>query len=184
MFFLFFSLQAGRTCLKCGRWWEYHKTIPHINQEIMDRTSPPAKARLAWYPASVLSIFSILKGLKMGVSQAKNIFCSFKQRYPGALLFFQMGDFYETFYDDARICSRVCGSTLAFRNKGGNIIPVASIPHNFVDNYLKKLTQAGHKVAVLEQVECTGRTGKSIKREVVRVIMPKPDSRQANRRKR
>jgi len=96
----------------------------------------------------------------------------FKQKYPDCVLFFRMGDFYETFYDDAKICSRICGLTLTSRSKGDNPIPLAGVPYHAVDGYLKKMLQAGYKVAVCEQVE-DPRTAKGVvKRDVVRIITP------------
>ena len=96
----------------------------------------------------------------------------FKKKYPDAILFFRMGDFYETFYDDARICSRVLGLALTSRNKGENPIPLAGVPYHAVDNYLKKMLQAGYKVAVCEQVEDPKQAKGVVKRDVVRVVTP------------
>ena len=78
-------------------------------------------------------------------------FHHFKEKYPDAVLFFRMGDFYETFYEDAQICSRALGLTLTSRNKGTNPIPLAGVPYHAVDGYLKKMIQAGYKVAVCAQ---------------------------------
>jgi DNA mismatch repair protein MutS len=96
----------------------------------------------------------------------------FKQKYPDAILFFRMGDFYETFYEDAQTCSRVLGLTLTSRSKGENPVPLAGVPWHAVDGYLKKMIQAGYKVAVCEQVEDPKTAKGVVKRDVVRVVTP------------
>jgi len=100
-------------------------------------------------------------------------FSHFKEKHPDCILFFRMGDFYETFYDDAVTCSKVCGLTLTSRSKGNNPIPLAGVPYHAVDGYLKKMLEAGYKVAVCEQVE-DPKTAKGIvvKRDVVRIVTP------------
>ncbi len=106
------------------------------------------------------------------LTPAMKQFHHFKEKYPDAILFFRMGDFYETFYEDARTCSRVLGLTLTSRSKGVNPIPLAGLPYHAVDNYLKKMIQAGYKVAVCEQVEDAKNAKGVVKRDVVRVITP------------
>src|SRR4030042_3791740 len=93
----------------------------------------------------------------------------FKRQYPQAILFFRMGDFYETFYEDAKTCSQVLGITLTSRNKGNNPIPLAGVPYHAVDGYLKKMLQAGYKVAVCEQVEDPKTAKGCVKRDIVRI---------------
>ncbi|MHC5059722.1 MAG: DNA mismatch repair protein MutS [Planctomycetota bacterium] len=95
-----------------------------------------------------------------------------KDKHPDAILFFRMGDFYETFHEDARICSRVLGLALTSRSKGANPIPLAGLPYHAVDGYMKKMLQAGYKVAVCEQVEDPKLAKGVVKREVVRVVTP------------
>lgn len=97
---------------------------------------------------------------------------SFKKKYPDAILFFRMGDFYETFYKDAQICSQVCGLTLTSRNKGDNPVPLAGVPFHAVDGYLKKMIKAGYKVAVCEQIENPKMAQGVVKRDVIRIITP------------
>ena len=99
-------------------------------------------------------------------------FHQFKKKYSDAILFFRMGDFYETFYDDARTCSQVLGLTLTSRSKGDNPIPLAGLPYHAVDGYLKKMLQAGYKVAVCEQVEDPKTAKGVVKRDVVRIVTP------------
>ncbi len=97
---------------------------------------------------------------------------SFKKKYPDCILFFRMGDFYETFYKDAQICSQVCGLTLTSRSKGDSPIPLAGVPFHAVDGYLKKMIKAGYKVAVCEQIENPKLAQGVVKRDVIRIITP------------
>jgi len=106
------------------------------------------------------------------LTPAMRQFHRFKKSHPDCILFFRMGDFYETFYDDARICSKVCGLALTSRSKGENPIPLAGVPYHAVDGYLKKMLQAGYKVAVCEQVEDPKTAKGVVKRDVVRVVTP------------
>jgi len=106
------------------------------------------------------------------LTPAMKQFHQFKQKYPDCVLFFRMGDFYETFYDDAKLCSRVCGLTLTSRSKGNNPIPLAGVPYHAVEGYIKKMLQAGYKVAVCEQVEDPKTAKGVVKRDVVRIITP------------
>ncbi len=99
-------------------------------------------------------------------------FHHFKQKYPDAILFFRMGDFYETFYEDAQTCSRVLGLTLTSRNKGENPIPLAGVPYHAVDGYLRKMLNSGYKVAVCEQIENPKSAKGLVKRDVVRIVTP------------
>ncbi len=106
------------------------------------------------------------------LTPAMKQFHHFKDKYPDSVLFFRMGDFYETFYEDAEICSRILGIALTSRDKSSNPIPLAGIPYHAVDNYLKKMLQAGYKVAVCEQVEDPQKAKGVVKRDVVRVVTP------------
>jgi DNA mismatch repair protein MutS len=106
------------------------------------------------------------------LTPAMKQFHKFKQKYPDAILFFRMGDFYETFYEDAKICSKVLGLTLTSRSKGANPIPLAGVPYHAVDGYLKKMLQAGYRVAVCEQVEDPKTAKGVVKRDVVRIVTP------------
>ncbi|MFQ5414988.1 MAG: DNA mismatch repair protein MutS [Phycisphaerae bacterium] len=93
-----------------------------------------------------------------------------KRRVGDAVLLFRMGDFYETFYDDAVLCSKVLGLTLTSRSKGDNPVPLAGIPYHALDNYLNKLVAAGHKVAISEQVEDPKKAKGIVKRDIVRIV--------------
>ena len=96
-----------------------------------------------------------------------------KARHRDAILFFRMGDFFEMFYEDAEIASRVLGLTLTSRNNGGaSAVPLAGVPVRSANEYLRRLVQHGYRVAVCEQVE-DPRTAKGIvKRAVVETITP------------
>ncbi len=75
-----------------------------------------------------------------------------KKQFPSAIVMFRLGDFYETFDDDAKIVSSVCNIVLTGRDMGtGNRVPLAGVPYHAVETYLAKLVQAGHKVAIVEQ---------------------------------
>jgi DNA mismatch repair protein MutS len=107
------------------------------------------------------------------VTPAMKQFHHFKSKYADAVLFFRMGDFYETFFEDAHTVSRVLGLTLTSRGKsGGQPIPLAGLPYHAVDGYLKKMLQAGYKVAVCEQVEDPKKAKGVVKRDVVRIVTP------------
>jgi DNA mismatch repair protein MutS len=106
------------------------------------------------------------------LTPAMKQFARFKQKYPDCILFFRMGDFYETFYEDAKTCSRVCGLALTSRNKGENPVPLAGVPYHAVEGYLKKMLQAGFRVAVCEQVEDPKLAKGIVKRDIVRIVTP------------
>ncbi|MFC2020269.1 DNA mismatch repair protein MutS [Chloroflexota bacterium] len=96
-----------------------------------------------------------------------------KQRYPQAIVFFRLGDFYETFDEDARIVSRELDIVLTSREMGkGHRVPLAGIPYHALDNYLARLVNAGYKVAICEQMSQSGETKGLVEREVVRVVTP------------
>jgi DNA mismatch repair protein MutS len=91
-----------------------------------------------------------------------------KRRYPDYLLLFRLGDFYEMFFEDARLGARLLQITLTARQDA----PMAGIPHHAADGYIGKLIRQGQKVAVCEQMEAPGKGKKLVRREVVRVITP------------
>ncbi len=93
-----------------------------------------------------------------------------KERHPGTIVFFRNGDFYELFEEDAELGSRLLGIALTRRDKE---IPMAGVPHHALDRYLGKLLQAGHRVAICEQMEDPRNVkGRPVRREVVRVVTP------------
>lgn len=96
-----------------------------------------------------------------------------KERYPDTILLFRLGDFYETFNEDAQITARVCGIALTKRNNGaGGDMPLAGFPYHQLDNYLPKLVRAGYRVAVCEQLEDPKLARGIVKRDVVEVVTP------------
>src|SRR5262245_33870325 len=92
-----------------------------------------------------------------------------KARHPGMVLLFRMGDFFETFEEDAELVSRVLGLTLTTRDGS---IPMAGVPVKSVELYLRKLLHAGYRVAVCDQVEDAALAKGLVKREVTRVVTP------------
>jgi len=96
-----------------------------------------------------------------------------KKQHPGALVLFRLGDFYELFYDDAVTASRILQITLTARNKErGEPVPMCGVPYHAADGYMARLIQAGHKVAICEQMEEPGPGKKLVRREVIRVLTP------------
>ncbi|OLB47947.1 MAG: DNA mismatch repair protein MutS [Candidatus Rokubacteria bacterium 13_2_20CM_2_70_11] len=91
-----------------------------------------------------------------------------KRRYPDYLLLFRLGDFYETFFEDAEAAARLLQITLTSRQGA----PMAGIPHHAADGYIARLVRAGRKIAISEQLEAPGKTKKLLKRDVVRIITP------------
>ena len=95
-----------------------------------------------------------------------------KKRFPDTVVLFRLGDFYETFDDDARLVSQVCDIVLTSRPVGtGERVPLAGVPYHAVESYLARLISAGHKVAIVEQIEEPEARG-LMGREVVRVVTP------------
>jgi len=96
-----------------------------------------------------------------------------KARHQNALLFFRMGEFYEMFYDDAEIASRVLGLTLTSRNNGGAAdVPLAGVPAKAIQEYLRRLVQQGFRVAICEQTEDPKLARGIVRREVVETVTP------------
>ncbi|MEE9439446.1 MAG: DNA mismatch repair protein MutS [Saprospiraceae bacterium] len=97
---------------------------------------------------------------------------SLKSKHPDAILLFRVGDFYETFGEDAVKASDVLGIVLTSRNNGGSDIPLAGFPYHSVDVYLPKLVRAGFRVAICEQLEKPSKEKKIVARGVTNVITP------------
>jgi DNA mismatch repair protein MutS len=96
-----------------------------------------------------------------------------KKQHAGALVLFRLGDFYELFYEDAVLASRLLQITLTARNKEkGEPVPMCGVPYHAAENYIAKLIRAGHKVAICEQMEEPGPGKKIVRREVIRVLTP------------
>lgn len=106
------------------------------------------------------------------LTPAQQQYIDLKQEHKDALLFFRLGDFYELFYEDAKLAHQELDITLTARHKNSaNPIPMAWVPYHSVEKYIKKLIQAGYKVAIADQV---GKVvpGKVVERKIVRVITP------------
>jgi len=97
-------------------------------------------------------------------------YLAFKQRHQDAVLLFRMGDFYEVFFEDAKVCARDLGLALTSRDKGANAVPMAGFPHHAADTYIKRLIRAGHRVAVCEQVQDPAEARGLVDRDVTRII--------------
>ncbi len=97
-----------------------------------------------------------------------------KRQYRDAIVFFRMGDFYEMFFEDALVASRVLELTLTSRSKdgAGGAIPMCGVPFHAVDGYLSRLVRKGYRVAICEQVEDPRKAKGVVRREVVRVVSP------------
>lgn len=100
-------------------------------------------------------------------------YLSIKERYPDVLLFYRMGDFYEMFFEDAQVASRVLEITLTSRNKKDELpVPMCGVPYRAAQGYISRLIDSGYKVAICDQVEDPKTAKGLVKREVVRVVTP------------
>ncbi len=107
----------------------------------------------------------------MTLTPIRRQYLKIKQRYPEAIVFFRLGDFYETFDEDAKIASRELEIALTSREMGkGQRVPMAGIPHHTVNNYIGKLINKGYKIAICEQLSPPGKG--LVERDVIRVITP------------
>lgn len=98
---------------------------------------------------------------------------SMKAQYPDAIMLYRMGDFYETFGEDAVITSQILGITLTKRSHGSpGDVRLAGFPHHALDTYLPKLVRAGQRVAICEQLEDPKKTNKLVKRGVIELVTP------------
>src|SRR5512143_3290033 len=96
-----------------------------------------------------------------------------KARFPDALVLFRLGDFYETFENDAKTAARELELVLTSRSFAKDVrLPMAGVPHHHVQSYIAKLIDKGHKVAVVEQLEDPKKVKRLVKRDVIRVITP------------
>ncbi|MGE4357869.1 MAG: DNA mismatch repair protein MutS [Candidatus Omnitrophota bacterium] len=102
-----------------------------------------------------------------------NQYLRIKKDYPDAILLFRLGDFYEMFFEDAKVASRVLNITLTSREAGKNRpVPMCGVPYHAVDNYLSRLLNEGFKAVIVEQVEDPKFARGIVKREVVRIVTP------------
>ena len=99
-------------------------------------------------------------------------FLGFKKQYPDKIVLFRMGDFFETFGEDAKITSKVLNITLTKRDKTKNATPLAGFPHKAIDQYLPKLIKGGYCVVVVDQLEDPKLAKGIVKRGVTRIVTP------------
>jgi DNA mismatch repair protein MutS len=96
-----------------------------------------------------------------------------KSRYPGMILFFRVGDFYETFFEDAKTAAAELNIVLTARGReDGDPIPLAGVPYHSIENYISRLVRRGYKIAICDQVEDPKEAKGIVKRDVTRVITP------------
>ena len=112
------------------------------------------------------ALFPNLKDMKLTPMMKQ--YLDIKKKYQDSILLFRLGDFYEAFFDDALVVSKVLNIVLTKRQDA----PMAGIPYHALDNYLKKLVDGGYKVAICEQMEDPATAKGIVKREVTRVITP------------
>lgn len=109
----------------------------------------------------------------MSITPLMAQYARIKKNYPDTILLFRVGDFFETFEDDAKTASKVLGITLTKRANGAaGEVPLAGFPHHAIDNYLPKLVRAGFRVAVCEQLEDPKFAKGIVKRDVVEIVTP------------
>src|SRR6056297_887758 len=117
----------------------------------------------------------IQRGARMSkLTPAMKQYYEAKKQHSDALIFFRMGDFYESFGEDAKTIAQELEITLTTRgkNKEGEKMPLAGIPYHAIDNYLPRLIKKGYKVAICEQLEDPKKAKGVVKRGVVRVVTP------------
>jgi DNA mismatch repair protein MutS len=111
--------------------------------------------------------------MKEAQTPIRRQYLQIKKQYPEAIVLFRLGDFYETFDEDARIASRELEIVLTSREMGkGNKVPLAGIPYHALDSYLGRLISRGYKVAICEQMTRPGDNRGLVEREVVRLVTP------------
>ena len=107
------------------------------------------------------------------LTPAMKQYMEIKGQYKDCIVFFRMGDFYETFFEDAKITSKTLDIALTRRGmKNSQAIPLAGIPYHALDSYLSKMIKHGHKVVIVEQLENPKDAKGVVKRGVIRVVTP------------
>ncbi|MCT4544097.1 MAG: DNA mismatch repair protein MutS [Vallitalea sp.] len=111
--------------------------------------------------------------MKNKLSPMMQQYMDLKDQYKDCILFFRLGDFYEMFFDDAKLASRELGITLTGRDCGqAERAPMCGVPHHSAENYINKLIKKGYKVAICEQVEDPKLVKGIVKRDVIRIVTP------------
>ncbi len=100
-----------------------------------------------------------------------NQYLEVKNKYQDAIVFYRLGDFYEMFFEDAKIASSILDLVLTARGKDENAVPMCGVPHHSATGYIQKLVNQGHKVAIVEQLE-EAVAGKIVERDVVKIVTP------------
>ena len=96
-----------------------------------------------------------------------------KKEHPEALIFYRLGDFYELFFDDAKLASRELDLTLTGRSAGQkDKVPMCGVPHHAVNGYIQRLINKGYKVAIVEQLEDPAQAIGLVKRDIIKIITP------------
>ena len=109
----------------------------------------------------------------MALSPMMQQYLDIKKKYPDAILFFRLGDFYEMFYDDAKLVSRELELTLTGKQCGDvERAPMCGVPFHSADTYIAKLTEKGYSVVICEQMEDPATAKGLVKRDVIRIITP------------
>ena len=109
----------------------------------------------------------------MPVTPMMQQYLNIKEQYPDTILFYRLGDFYEMFFDDAKLVSRELELTLTGKDCGlSERAPMCGVPYHAVDTYLQKLIEKGYKVAICEQMTDPATTKGLVEREVIRVVTP------------
>ncbi len=125
------------------------------------------KVKFGFTRSQICDIYIVMENITPMLKQYQNL----KAQYQNSILFFRLGDFYEMFYDDARLSSPILNVVLTSRDAGKTgRIPMCGIPYHAKDTYIAKLIKAGLKVAICEQVEDPALAKGIVKRDVTRVI--------------
>lgn len=126
---------------------------------------------LTWVSETIV----IYQSYKFKLTKSLEQYLDAKKQYPSALILFRMGDFYETFFDDAKTVSRVLDLTLTSRSKceDGADLPMAGVPYRTINEYLFQLVEQGYKVAVVNQLEDPAKAvGRIVKRGITQIVTP------------
>ena len=164
-----FRLSSDRISLSLGRMGEAEVAVSplwHGRSLGVDGVPPPGSCRECReeWPVSATP-----PTVTAPISKMMQQYQEAEQRHPGMLLLFHVGDFYQTFYEDAEVISRVLNITLTARE---GTIPLAGFPVRALETHLATLLRAGHRVAICDQVEDAAVAKGLVRREVTRVVTP------------
>ena len=121
----------------------------------------------------ITALMDLMGYKKEDFSPMMQHYLTVKEQYPDALLFYRLGDFYEMFFDDAKIVSRELDLVLTGKNAGvPERVPMCGVPHHAVSGYVQRLTQRGYKIAIAEQMEDPATAKGLVERDVIRVVTP------------